>query len=120
MKNRILTLAGAAFACLTLAGCVSESGYATYDRTYTRYEGPSYIYRADRRSRDWDRRHHDRREWNRHRDARRDDHHSRRDWDRDGRRHDTRGKDERSDRRTNRSDRDGRPSRSDRIWMPDN
>jgi hypothetical protein len=112
MLKTLPTLVATALACLTLAGCVSESGYTTYDRGYTRYDGPSYIYRTDRPRRDWDRRHHNRRDWDRHREARRDDHRSRRDWDR--------GDHRREDRRDSRPHRDGRPSRDGRIWTPDN
>lgn len=86
MFKKLSTLTAAAMACLTLVGCVSESGYSTYDRGYNRYDRPSYVYRADRPGRDWDRRHHDKRDWDRHRETRRDDHRDRRDWDRNDRR----------------------------------
>lgn len=113
MLKKLSTLAAAAMACLTLAGCVSESGYSTYDRGYSRYNGPSYVYRAERPRRDWDRRHHERSDWNRHRDARRDDHRGRQDWERNDRRRD--GWRERADRSDHR---DGRAGREGRIWMP--
>lgn len=113
MLKKLSTLAAAAMACLTLAGCVNESGYSTYDRGYSRYNGPSYVYRAERPRRDWDRRHHERSDWNRHRDARRDDHRGRRDWERSERRRDGwREKADRSDRR------DGRAGGEGKIWMP--
>lgn len=115
MFKKLSTLAAAAMACLTLAGCVSESGYSTYDRSYSRYDGPSYVYRGDRPRRDWDRRHHDRRDWNRHRDARRNNHRDRREWIRNERRIENwRGTADRSDRR------DGRTGRDGRIWMQNN
>ncbi|WP_313199440.1 hypothetical protein [Rhizobium sp.] len=121
MLKKLSTLAAAAMACLTLAGCVSESGYSTFDRGYNRYDGPSYVYRADRPRRDWDRRHNDRRDWNRHQEARRDDHRGSREWARNERgredRHDTA---DRSDRRDVRSDRDGRTGRDGPIWVPNN
>ncbi len=79
MFRKLATLATTALACLTLASCVSEGGgrYSTYDRSYYRYDGPAHVYRDDRRYREWDR-HRDYR-----RDARRDD---RRNWDRNDRR----------------------------------
>lgn len=108
MLRTVSTLAAAVMACLTLVGCVSESGYSSYDRGYSRYDGPTYIYRADQPRRDWDRRHHDRRDWNRHREARRDEHGSRRELERnERRREDWRGTADRSDRRDMRSGRDG-------------
>jgi hypothetical protein len=119
MFKKVSTFVATALACLTLAGCVSESGYSNYDRGYSRYDGPSYVYRVDRPRRDWDRRHHDKRDWNRHREARRDDHRGRRDWDRNDRQRDNwRGRGDRSDRRDSRPDRDGRPGRDGRIWTP--
>lgn len=81
MFRKLLTLVAAATACITLASCVSEGGgYSTYDRSYTRYDGPRHVYRDDRRYRDSDQRRYDRS------DARRDDHRDRRDWDRNDRR----------------------------------
>jgi len=82
MFRKLTTLAATALACLTLASCVSEGGggYATYDRSYYRYDGPRHVYRDDSRYREWDR-HRDYR-----RDARHDDRRDRRDWDRNDRR----------------------------------
>lgn len=81
MFRKLSTFAATALACLTLAGCVSEGGrYSTYDRSYSRYDGPRHVYRDDRRYRDWDRQRDHRR------DARRDDRRDRRDWDRSDRR----------------------------------
>lgn len=115
MSKKLSSLAAAVMACLTLAGCVSESGYSTYDRGHNRYDGPSHVYRSDRPRRDWDRRDHDRRDWNRHRDARRDNYRGLQEWQRnERRREDWRGTGDHSDRREGRSGRDGR------IWMKNN
>jgi hypothetical protein len=114
MIRRLSALVTTTLACITLAGCVSEgSSYSTYDRTYTRYERPTHVYRDRQPSRDWDRsRHDDRRDRDRRDDRR--NHDSRGDRDR--------GENSRADWR----ERDGRPQRPDgrpdrdggRIWVP--
>lgn len=109
MFKKLSTLSVTAVTCLMLAGCVSEGGYATYDRTYSRYDGPSYVYRNERPRRDWDRgRHYDRRDRDHRHDRRDDDRGGRRDWNRNDRpRFDDRGRDVRSEGRDGRSRRDG-------------
>lgn len=78
MIRSLTTLAATAFACLTLAGCVSEGPtYRTHERVYVRPAGPSHHYNARHDRRDWDRGRHDarddRRDWNHDRRADRDD-----------------------------------------------
>lgn len=114
MKKKI-TIVAITLACLTLAGCVSEGGYATYDRSYTRYEQPRYAHRDYRPRADWDRDRHDRWERDRRNGRRQDDRRDRHEWSRNDRPNsDWRGRDGRSDRR------DGSPGRDGRVWVPDN